>query len=338
MTIQYPILKRARAPGPSGGGGGTPGEAAFWNLSGVGSSLFAINREFATRTTIPPFYEHMQVVVISADAARLGLGLFMDFFFRDPELRRRTPVMVSDQSARSILDVRPEFEDFTAMYLGRTPRNVTLTARIVHDTELGALSEFIHNDLDFLLPRVVASGREVKVAGAAIFRNDKLVGWLNEDEMQAAKWLGGFAVGDWITVPCPEHPPGPITVEINKGQTAVKVSSDGSRPVFGFEIEMVGNISEDLCEHSDQLFDPAFLRRVEAQVARTMEEKMVHVLEKLQQELRSDMLHMGLEVERQEPRLWGQIKDKWEEIYPAVEAKPKVAVILKLAGLTRRSP
>ncbi|MGE5654993.1 MAG: Ger(x)C family spore germination protein [Bacillota bacterium] len=338
MTIQYPILKRAKAPGPAGGGGGSSSEAAFWNLSGVGSSLFGIDRDFATRTTIPPFYEHLQVVLINAEAAKKGLNLFMDFFFRDPELRRRTPVMLCEQSAQSILAIKPQVEDFTAMYLGRLPRNVGLTARIVHKTELGTVSEYLHNGQDFLLPRIVTSGREIKAAGAGIFREDKLVGWLNEDEMEAVKWLGGFAVGDWITVSCPDHPPGPITVELNKGDTKVKVISDGDKPRFEFAVEMSGNIVEDLCEHDDKLWDPAFLRRVEAQVAKTMEAKMDHALEKLQKELQSDMLHLGSDVERQDPKLWNQIKSSWREIYPTVETKPKVRATIRLVGLTRRSP
>ncbi len=336
MTIQLPMLRRAsRQAGPLGGGGS---ESTVWNLSGVGSSLFAINREFATRTTIPPFYEHVQVILISADAARDGLDGFTDFFFRDPELRRRTPVLISDQEARSLLELRPHLEPFSAVYLGRLTKNVDLTARIVHDTELGDLSAFLHNGLDFLLPRVISEGQEIKVAGAAVFHEDKLVGWLNEDEMQAAKWLGGSAKGDWITVPCPDHPPGPVTMDINAGKAKVKVAINGVKPTIEYSVEMSGNLAEDLCQHDDHDFDPGFLRRVEAQVAQVMEQKMAAVIERLQGELRSDILHMGTEVERQSPRLWKQIKDQWDEIYPTVDVKVKVNVILKLVNLTRRSP
>ncbi len=337
MTVQLPILaKVSRQTGILGGGAQTA--SPVWNLSGIGSSLFAINREFATRTTIPPFYEHVQVIVISADAARDGLNRFTDFLFRDPEMRRRTPILISDQEARSLLDLQPHLEPFSATYLGRVYLNVDLTARIVHRTDVGALSAFLHNGLDFLLPRVVSRDKEVKVAGAAVFSEDKLVGWLNEDEMQAAKWLGGLAKGDWITLPCPTHPPGPITVDINRGETKVKVSGDGSRPVLQYTIEMSGNIAEDLCEHEDLDFDYGFLRQVEAAVAQTMKVKMESVGKKLQQELQSDALQMGSEVERQNLKLWKQIKDQWREIYPTVEVAVKVNVILKLVNLARKSP
>lgn len=336
MTLQFPVIKRAKPTGPTSGGGGE--EAAFWNISGVGPALYAINREFNTRVSIAPFYEHMQVLVISESVARGGIRRLLDFFFRDPEMRRRTRVFVTEQDAASVLQVKPQIEDYTPIYLERIPENDVRNARIASKVDLGVLSQNIHSGTDFVIPKVTPWGRELKVAGGTVFKGDKMVGWLSEDELQAAKYAFDAAKGDFITVPCPEHPHCPTTVEINRASTSTKVTIQDSRPSFALKVQMGGNLSEQMCDEFDDVFEPSFLRKVEAQVAKHMQDKIESTMARLQRELQADVTHLGTEVHRQQPDTWKQIKDNWAEIYPTVDVSVKVEVNLKLVGTARQSP
>ena len=106
-----------------------------------------------SRTNLIPYYEHLQVIIISEDVARSGVEDILDFFVRDQEMRRRVKLFVTPGQAKSILDVKPRTEDFSAMYLAHIPMNSTKNSRMVHEVDLGEIVNYIHQGYDFVLPQ-----------------------------------------------------------------------------------------------------------------------------------------------------------------------------------------
>ena len=88
MTIQMPILRKNPQPA-EGGGSSSEGGGLTWEITQVGNSFMAMNRELLARTSLSLYYEHLQVIIISDQVARKGISDVLDFFTRDPEMRRR---------------------------------------------------------------------------------------------------------------------------------------------------------------------------------------------------------------------------------------------------------
>lgn len=204
MTIQLPVIKGSQATNKaSGGGGGSSEGAKTWEITQVGNSFMSMNREMLSRTGLTLYYEHLQVIIISEEVARNGLENIMDFFIRDPEMRRRVKVFISQQEAKSILDVQPRIEDYSAIYLAKMPENSRKNSRMAHKTDLGEAINNIHRGHDFILPKVVATKDEIKTSGAAAFKEGKMVGWISELELEAIKFIRNLYLGGVVTVQIP---------------------------------------------------------------------------------------------------------------------------------------
>lgn len=155
-SIQIPIISRSQIK-PVGQSGGSANGKRTWDLTVMGSSFFEASREFATRLDYPAFYEHMQVMVINEDVARSGISMPIDTMLRDSEMRRKTKVFITPQPAYTVLDVVPKIDDYASIYLRNLTNNFKKTARIAYKIDIGQISENIRNNMDYILPRVIAT-------------------------------------------------------------------------------------------------------------------------------------------------------------------------------------
>lgn len=333
-TIQIPVIPQARIK-PEGGGGGAEDEERTWNLTIAGNSFFEVNREFATRLDFPAFYEHLQVVVISEEVARAGILEPLDFLLRDHEIRRRTRLFITPGEAKAVLDVIPRVEDYASMYLVKLPLGAKKTSRIAHKTDLGVVAQSIHSDLDFTLPRVIATKDEVKDAGNAIFKGNQMVGWLGEIDTIWAKWVRDLVLGGIVVVDSPNEKGELVTVEIVKANTKVRPSIDNDKITMKIEAKGVFNIAEEMRVNSNNVFEEEFVGQVEKLVKEKIEREIKDTVAYVQKEFGVDIFHFNLVMQRYAPREWEKLKDDWEDIFPEVMVEVTADVQIRLVGLMK---
>jgi hypothetical protein len=101
------------------------------------------------------------------------------------------------------LNVVPKSDDFSSEYLRSLPNNAKKTSRITHRTDLGRVSMAIHSKSNYIHPRVIANDHEIKNAGTALFKDNKIVGWLDELKSNYLKWISGHAKGSTVSINMP---------------------------------------------------------------------------------------------------------------------------------------
>src|SRR5690625_2722024 len=108
---------------PSGASTNTTGGSgdlnAFVNFSASGESIFAIDMDMASLTSKIPFFQHLQLLVVSEELISTP-NLFantLDIFVRDKQMRRGINVIVAEGEAKDILDIQPENEKLPAIYI-----------------------------------------------------------------------------------------------------------------------------------------------------------------------------------------------------------------------------
>jgi spore germination protein len=320
-TIQVPILANARNQPSGAGSGGGSGEEVTWDLTIRGNSFMEVNREFSTRLDYPPYYEHLQAIIINEDVAKEGLSQILDMFFRDHEMRRRTRIFITPHEAKYILDVQPRISDFPSVYLGRLPMNAEKTSRILHVTDLGEVSKSIHTKTDFVLPRVTSSKDEIKDAGSAVFKGDKMVGWLGEIDTISLKWIRDSVKGGLVVVNMPEDKEGGglVSLEVIKAKTKVTpiIEDDGIK--MKIDAEATLNMSEKFQGHHDVALDKSFIEVVEKKVEVDMKRRMTSTIKYVQKEFGADIFHFNRIMRKYDPRYWAEIEGNWEELFKQVE-------------------
>lgn len=330
FTIQIPVLPKAQIK-PLGAGEGASNESRAWDLTLLAESFFEANREFSTRLDYAPFYEHLQVIIINEDVARKSIIPPLDMLLRDPASRRRTKVFITPEESHKILDVVPRIDDYASTYLAQLPTNASKTSRMAHITDLGKVSESLHNNIDFVLPRVISTKDEIKNAGLAVFKGDKMVGWLGEVHTIYTKWIRDAIEGGIILIKAPDDPNIIITLEIKKAKSKV-------RPVIESNIKMhiessaTVNIAEVSETDYQNIFKKDFIKNIENQAEKEVKKNIEDTVKYVQQELGADIFHFNLMMKGFAPEKWEDVKDNWHQEFKNLEVDVDVNIKVKYSG------
>lgn len=333
-TVQLPIIRLARSPNQQGGGGdaSTP---KTWEITETGNSIFEMSRNLTSRTNTTIYYEHLQVIVISEAVARQGIHKVLDFFIRDPEMRSRTKVFITKGDAKAVLDVIPRIEDYSSIYLAKTTNNARLVAKLIHWTDLGKAAQFLYEKNDFLLPYVQVSKDEVKNMGEAVFREDKMVGWLSGSDVEANKLIRNLYEGGVLTSTLLPDNKGYVTLEITKAKTHITPVVTGDQITFQIDIDVVGNFVDATNFNEPGSFDQNDLDAAARAFEKSIKSQCELTLDKLKHELKVDVSRFGKILEAEKPEVWEQIKDDWRDVYPQTKAEISVKVSIKQMGNIR---
>ena len=108
VTAQIAVPGRVPlGPGTGGMGGGGDGESPVWIVQVYGHSLDEALNNMQQEIADPRYLIHLRVIVISKEIARGGLDELNDYLRRNPEVRRRTWLLVSETEAAELMKVAP---------------------------------------------------------------------------------------------------------------------------------------------------------------------------------------------------------------------------------------
>ncbi|HHV28410.1 Ger(x)C family spore germination protein [Acetivibrio mesophilus] len=335
MTVQIPIIKHATLPNTQIGGTSESRAIKTWDITQVGNSFIEINHSIATRTNLVPYYEHLQVIVISEKVARKGLENALDFFIRDPEMRSRTKLFITDGNAKDVLNVIPRIEDYASIYLAKTSQNARINAEIIHWTDLGQAIQSIYSGEDFHLPAIKVTQDEILNKGAALFKKDKMVGWAEGQDAEVIKmfhnvFIGGIFTSEFVA---DEHDAkdGVMSLEVIKAKTKITPIVQGDDIAFKIDINIEGNYAEGVNHPLTERIDADFLEEAKKAFEKSIKDRCIETIEKMQN-MEVDALNFGTVLKTKEPGYWDRVKNKWRDIYPNVKTEVNVKVDIKQIG------
>lgn len=335
MTIQIPIIKHASLPNILSGGTSEPNTLKTWDITQVGNSFMEINSSITTRMNLIPNYEHLQVIIISEKVARKGLRNVLDLFIRDHEMRSRTKLFITDGDAKKALDVIPRIEDYASIYLTKMPRSARVNGEILHWMDLGQAVQAIYSGEDFELPALEVTEYEVMNKGAALFKNDKMVGWADGKDVEIIKimhnvLLGGIFTSKFVS---DEHDSenGVMSLEIIKSKTKITPVIHDDDITFKINVDIKGNYSDSVNHPLTEKIDKDFIEKAEEAFEESIKEQCIKTIKKMQ-DLGVDTFHFGTVIRSKKPSHWSKIKDRWDEIFPEVKTEVNVKVNIRQIG------
>lgn len=339
VTNQFVIPGGLVAGGQSSGGGGqNTANEAYLNLASEGDSLFEVSREFATRTSRTPFYQHLKIVIISEEVARskFGLGNTVDVLLRDPDARRSTKVFVSKGDAKNVLEVKPKTEKLPALYINSIGDNSDKNSRMLPDIRIGDVHEQLLNQFSFAIPRIVAENQEVKMAGAAIFNADNhMVGFLGEEETEGLNFLTDSVRGGLLKAKLKEDL---IILNIQGAKRSIVADvRDKQHIKFTINIQCEGAIIESF--DVMDLLNPKVQHKLQEAFAREIERMGQDTINKLHKQMAVDAIQLGSFLKQYHYELWSQIKNDWEkgqQLFKKSEITVKADVYIRnIGGINR---
>ncbi|WP_409344900.1 Ger(x)C family spore germination protein [Paenibacillus sp. MBLB4367] len=318
----------------------------------TGQTIMGTFRRMTTHSPRKIYLAHLRIMVISEQLAREGIKPILDFFSRDHELRTDFYVVVAKNNrVDRVLAVLRLLEKIPATNLYKILEN---SEKFWSPTSGVFLDQLIS---DMITPgrSPVLSGVEVegdikesdslsnldktlgnaflKYSSIGVFRKDKLIGWLNEEESRAFNFIQNKVKRSVGEIACPGG--GKLALELIRSKTTIKAVMKNGKPEIEIAIRSEGNVAEVQCDIDlTKLETIAQLERLSNQKLKAMIDKTVH---RVQKEYKADIFGFGETINRSHPNVWKEHESDWEEAFAALPVHVKVDFKIRRTGTQTNS-
>ncbi|VBB06396.1 spore germination gerac [Lucifera butyrica] len=302
-------------------------------ISNVGNSFFQMERDLFGQSSKPLYFEHVQTIILSEAVVRdAPLTSLLSFFRKDSEMRWRIKVYVTSGKARPLLEFVPPNHEAGGIYLANIAKLYRKNLHVAGErTDLGYISLALDNHNDVAIPRIELAGNVVKVGGLAVFHKDRFAGFLDEQAVAGLKLIRGLEKEAVISISCPERPDRKLVFKLLRHDTRLASHVDGGRLYFTLDINMVGNINEmQGCSEYDPR-DSRSLRNLEVAFADKVKTMVLYGLQQME-DLKVDVAGLNDKLREEQPELWQQVKDGWDQRLPQIPLAVSVNVTIRNYG------
>ncbi|MGS2750166.1 Ger(x)C family spore germination protein [Bacillus zanthoxyli] len=304
----------------------------YINVSETGDSIHQIVREFSLKRENQMFSAHLKNIVISDSLVRTySLEQLLEQYLRDNEVRLSCMILISKGPAREVLEAKKNGE-IPAFQLTGIADNRNRTTRILPPVSLTKLEGKMRSGSSFLLQNVASINGETKFAGAAVIKGKtkKLIGFLNEQELEGLIWINGKRKGGVVKT-FDRKSRKLIIYEIKSIKSKIIPHVNGEKISFDVNIESEGRLSEKWMQ-SEKDFENEFLKKEEKAVEKEVKHLVHHVTEKIQKKYQVDIAGFSNQLRIKNPRTWEKVKKDWDRTFSKVPIKYHVNVTIEDYG------
>ncbi|MGN7296284.1 Ger(x)C family spore germination protein [Ferdinandcohnia sp. SAFN-114] len=320
----------------------------------TGNNLTEVSRKFSTGISRRLYYAHTNLVVVGERLAREeGILRLFDAMDRDPEFRITSEVIIAqDMEAKDIVR--------TITPIDKIPSNKVI--KTLKSTEKNWGTHLRANMKD-VLNNLVSDGKEplitgfqikgeidqamkmanieettpkavLEAEGIALFRNGKLVDWLQGSTARGSLWILDKIEKTDVNINWQEHEEA-IAYEVIRQKTKVLPKVYNEEPLITIDVSAEGDIGE--VEIPVDLTDPLVLVKIEKEVEKEIKKEIQEAIKQAQKN-KSDVFGFGEVVQRADPKLWKKLKSDWNSVYfPELVVDVKVDAFVRRTGIRTKS-
>ncbi|KPV58845.1 hypothetical protein QJ48_14400 [Paenibacillus sp. A3] len=298
------------------------------------------------------YLSHLRVLVISEQVAREGIQDILDFFSRDSELRADFYILLAKgQRAEDILSVITRLEKSQATKLFKS---LEWNRRLTGETANVFLDELLA-DLISTGKMAVLSGVEIlgnkkqaeqikniqksadyahfKMSSIGVFKDDKLVGWLNESESRSFNYITGKIRGSVERVACPKKDT--LDLRVNRIRSKIKANVVKGKPQGRVDLFLEADVSEVNCVID--LDKPESLQTLGKKLAEKLQASLKQVVRKAQKTYGADIFGFGNAIHRANSIAWKKLSKNWKKEFVKMPVTISVHVKVRRTGTQSNS-
>ncbi len=308
--------------------------------SATGGTVFDAARNRATQVSRHIYWGHCVVLIIGEKAARQGIRKNLGFFLRSPQPRETMWVMVAKGEAKNLLMAQPGLEKTSAQAIGFLARSkagysvnlkdLTIMLASIGNEPIASRIEVIKTVSTPYAGQQIPV-EEVQLTGTAAFKDDKLVGWLDERETRGLLWLRGEVGKGVITIPFPGKPEYNLSLDMIRASSKIIPEYQNGRVSFTVKLILEGDLEEG--QGQTNVADPSFIPAVEKELEKDVKKRADLALHRAQVDFKSDIFGFGDTFHRSYKNEWKQLKGNWNEVFTKAEVRISVKAFVRRSGL-----
>jgi len=345
IIVTFQMVRPGALKKDGGGESTSPVEIITTQGSTVAEAVNNISKQFDRVA----FFAHVKVLVISEQLAKEGLLPILDFFIRNSTMRNLVWLIIAkDGNAKELLTINHGIENVQATYLDNIIKNkgensevstsdlLTYLKGITSESNpiSGVMKVVEHPTMPTKEKKDVTT-QGIELSGTAVFKKDKLVGYLDNIETRGLNWVTGKVKTTIINIPSPNEKDKLIAIAITKASSKITPEMRDGKITFIIDVKVEGDIAEqqDNGNYFKYLDSFATLEQIQKDM---IEKEIKTTIDIVQTKLDSDILGFGSTYSKKYPQEWKDIKDDWDTIFPTVSYEVKVDARLRNLGLILR--
>ena len=311
------------------------------NFSQEGSTIFYTVRRLVQIIGKKLYWSHTKVLILINQIAQEGVIPAIDWFTRDSEPRPNMWVLVSrEKTASEILANKSNEGLLTADILNKTIENQKISNRFISSKLWQFVNDMSSKDTDTLATGIsMYKGEEAKshpiIENAAIFKKDKLVGWIvGSDNLYRELITNNSNVGI-IRMMNVNNSDTNTTVEFFDNKTTIEpIYKNGG---FTFNISLKPVVAIDEISGTENILEAEALKKLKQQIDSYFEQRITNFILKLQKNYDADIFKFKRIAMIKRPKIWRSVGASDPDIFKKFNFSVKVDVTIKGSGRTSTS-
>lgn len=317
-------------------------KSPFLIYTGSGSTISEAISRMSAYQHHKIYFAHMKVVILDEDLVRtIGIKPVIDFCERNPQIRNAVWILISHKN---------QLEKTISTDVGlNTDTGTILGETISHEKEY---SFFSANNIKDIADMLDSPGNEIFTAGvrltnsngssgsgknsfsdkkfniaeAAVFKECKMVGWLNSEEYRGLAYINNSVGGGISTLHCEN---GDVSLKIVKANTKLQpVIKDGKKRMI-VNVRIKADITESQLKLS--FIDKNAITAIEKKENEKVQKEIAAAVTK-SKDLSSDFLGLGSYYSIKYPSFWKQSEKQWPAYLRDIEVDIYVDTIIRNVG------
>lgn len=304
-------------------------------------------------TSRMPFMGSLKVIVLGEDAAKAGFIQRLDFEQRFSEFRRTLYLVVTKGKAEDLLKMELAADEMSSIYIKRVlekGNSISVQPVINLGQFLRALSE---NSMVPIVPQVQRikpgdegitfkvkeeKAEELQFEGAGVFREDRLVDFLTDEETKGYMWLEDKVKLRFINTMSSEDSKVIFGGQVLRSSTKYKVTDQDGQITMQYRIKAIMEVDEVLgiTKKLSEEEWAELIKEAEKSFAQEIRRECELSIQKARA-LGLDFLSIGRHIEQQKPAYWRTVKDQWEQKIAHFPVSVDVQVKIEHTGMASSS-
>ncbi|WP_339304199.1 Ger(x)C family spore germination protein [Paenibacillus sp. FSL R5-0519] len=328
----------------AGGGKGTP----VTQYEASAHTLFEAIQKLTETSPRRIFLAHIRVLVFGEEYARKdGIYDVIEALMREPTARPDYYVLVAkNTTASQLLDVLTPLDNIPAEKMFNSldissktwSPTTTVTGDELMEFMLSPGIQPVITGMEIIGDHKRSGSKEnistirsparLNTTGLSVFRKDKLIGWLTENESKGYNYIRDNVKSNVSHLPCREG--GNVTFKALRTTTKRKAKVVNGKPIINIDVKNVSSIGAVEC--GIKIGSMKVLKELESDSEERLIELMQNSVNSVKRKFHVDIFGFGQEVYHADPKLFKKMENDWDKHFEELDIKYKANVQIKRVG------
>lgn len=302
-----------------------------------GDTIFDAVRKALSESDKKLYFSDCKIVVLSSQLAEEGILPILDWFMRDAEMRVTIDFLISkEKTAGEILrQTSQSKESLSFQIFGMLKEAAKLDAQ-GPQVPLYKINNILNTaGVDLILPSIQVKksegGSTLELGENAIFRGDKLVGWLKKEQCKYFMFIDNEISGGLLLTGL-NSGENNITLEILSSKTTVVPTVSNGTVTMKIDIHTTVAYAEANSEKN--YLEKNSVETIEKCADKTLKSGVENVISTMQKQYGSDIFGFGDMIDKDLPDDWDKLEKNWDKTFSSIKYNVNADVKIENTGLS----